>query len=901
MKKIISTAVVFGWMFSVLAGTTNIYVQDWGTVKGGSTVTGNGNINTVGWTAVAVSQNAGPYMGIYQATGANDPASGSVLPVNTVYFTTLLPNQTSPGMFYTTDTSGSGVGGDSAFADINPTQYTNLALNIEVYDTGTTDTNYFAVQVGGSWYVATSFPLPNDPSLGYPNFTNVTLIYTNTVNVWQGLTINASNVTIGAVATPNLTAPITGIGIVELPTTGGFNYNQLTISAFAPNPLPPTPASITAPAITPQYSYVGGGASFLIQAAGTKPLTYIWETNGVPIGSDSRFVGPGTNQLIITGLKASDASVNYSVIVTNIAGSATNSGLSLVVSNVPPSLVYAEGFPYVGPNGNLLLSGVGWVSSASVATSIGIYQAGPGLGDAFSYSPSATTNAYYTTDTNDTGLSGLAFTDINPANYPAISFQAGFVPGNGAGQVQGAVSVYWAVAMNGTWYASKQTVSIILTSLSPYQTYEYGFNPIATNWNNLTITGTGAVIGSQASSALTGNITGAGLIVAHNDNTGSDMNFQNFQIVTNQALGQAPSIGTAIPLSVTVASGGGASFGVSATGTQPLGYYWTTNGVVAQNGGRVSGANTATLTIADLTASDNNMQIIAFVTNAAGSDESDNIYPAASINVTNANIGYIYGENFPFVGPNSGNYAISSVGWVEAVPNVPNTLYQLAANQNGGAAFAFLGTPGTTVYYATTTTDTNQSGLPFPNINSAYYPSMNFSVDIAPSFAASNVTAYIAVQMNNNTWYVMANPLPVPTSVDSATFSTYTVAYNPAASNWKFLTVTGSGGLIGTPATGNLNGVIIGAGLVFVTTGTGGTFNFTNFKITGTGVGGINAGSASAGKVNLSWVGNPAVKLQSNTNLINNLGWQDVPGTYGLYSFPAPTTGTQKYFRLATP
>src|SRR6516162_2833973 len=114
MKKILALAVFSAAVLSASAGTMNIYIQDWGTTNGGSSVTGNGNIGTVGWTGIAVSQTAGPYMGIYQATGASDPGQGIALPVNTLYFTVLTPNQTQPGMFYTTDSSGSGSGGDSS-------------------------------------------------------------------------------------------------------------------------------------------------------------------------------------------------------------------------------------------------------------------------------------------------------------------------------------------------------------------------------------------------------------------------------------------------------------------------------------------------------------------------------------------------------------------------------------------------------------------------------------------------------------------------------------------------------------------------------------------------------------------------------------------------------------------
>jgi hypothetical protein len=910
MKTLLPLFIIICALQSAFAGSTNVYVEDWGSVKGGSSVTGNGNISTIGWTGVAVSQTGvganGPYMGIYQASGASDAASGLPLPTNTVYFTGLLPKQSTPAMFYTTDSSGAGSGGDTSFTDIDPTQYTNLVLNAEV--TGrTTDTNYFAVRTGGSWYVCTSYQMIPAAANGSV-FTNASLTYTNPANVWQSLTPGTTNVTIGSTASLNTSSLITGVGIVELPTSNGFNYNEFAIQAFVASAAPPTAAKITAAAVTPQYAFVGGGASFAINAAGTQPLTYIWESNGVPLLTGGRYLGTTNNYFTITNINTADGTgVTYSVVVTNVAGSQTNGSLVLNVSAVPAGALYAEDFPYAGPagSGNLSMASVGWVSSAGPNTSIGIYQNGGGLGDAFSYSSTATTNIYYTTDTNDVGFSGLPFVDINPNSYQYITLQAGFVPGNAPGQTVGAISVYWAVAMNGTWYCSAQPQSIDLSALSPYKNYEYGFNPAATNWNALTITGAGATIGTQAAGALSGNITGAGIVIAHNDGTGSDMNFQNFEITTNQAVGSAPTIETAsdVPPPVTVASGGGASFGISASGTPPFTYYWFTNNTLVHNGGRVSGATTATLTIADLVANDNNVSVDVIVSNFAGSVDLNDVFSAATITVTNPVIGSIYTEGFPFVGPDpTVNYPISSEGWVEAVLNAPNALYQTSAQTSEGAVFAYYGSPATTVYYATTATDTNQSGLPFPNIDlAAYGNSLSFSVQIAPQSSASNVTAYVAVQLNNmNTtnWYVSSSPLPVVNIPDSTTFSGYTMAFDPAAANWNNLTVTTSGGIIGSAAISNLKGIMTGAGLVFITTGTGGTFNFTDFAINGTGVGGVNAG-ASAGNLNLSWVGNPAVELQSTTNLLGT--WLDVPNTYGAYSLTAPMTGPGTFFRVAAP
>jgi Immunoglobulin I-set domain len=922
MKKTLYIAVIGGALLSVVpfASAVNIYTNDWGTVTGGSAVTGDG-VNgpaLVGWTVIANRRGngspVGPYYGIYATTGANDPVLGLGLPVNTSYLTGLGGNSTNqlggPAMLYTTDTSGSGSGGDSAYADIDPTLYTNLTFNVEVENSGGNCPTYWAVRVGGSWYVATNNPFSN-VTVGYPAFTNWSMVYDPTAANWNTLTLNTTYVTIGPMAAANLSGPITGIGIVEATNTvpggnNGMNFNRIVINQGSGD-FPHAPPVNSAPAVTPQYVYVGGGASFLSTFAGTPTLVYQWQTNGVNL-SGGRYSGTTSNTLTITNCNLNDASPTYSVVVTNFFGKATNSNLQLIVTSVPSGLLYAETFPYVGPNGNLPITGVGWLSAAPISTVVGIYSAGPGLGDVFSYSPVATTNAYYTTDTNDIGVSGLPFVDINPANYPAISFQAGFVPGNAAGQVSGAISVYWAVKMPSGWYCSAHPQAIDLSMLSPYNTYQYGFNTAATNWNNLTISSSNAVIGGQAASALTGDIIGAGLVIAHNDASGSDMNFQNFEIITNQAVGAPPSIGQNYPLDVSVASGGGASFGVSANGTPPFTYSWTTNGVFVSNGGRISGATTATLTIANLNANDSGLQIVAYVTNSAGGDNSTLSADGGptTLTVTNPPVGLVYSEAFPFVGPAAGNYPISSAGWVEAVPNSPDALYQTGtpgtSSASQGAVFAYLGSVGTTVYYATTTSDTNQAGLPFPNIDLAAYPNLNISVDIAPSFSSSNVTAYLAVQLNGTNWYVAAKPLPVPTSADSPTFSTYTAAFDPAAANWKNLTVTSSGGIIGSSAASNLRGVMTGAGLAFVTAGSGGTFNFGNFQITDLGVvGGVNAGPLTGGRINLSWVGNPAVKLQSSTNLSSSLYWQDVPDTYGLYSMPVSAAGPQKFFRLKTP
>jgi hypothetical protein len=912
MKKILSIAILFGAL--QLASAVTIYTEDWGGAN--TSVRAANTLGLVGWTVIANRQGTpGPWYGIYGLAAANDPGNGLGLTPNVVYFTALTgTNQLGgPGMFYTMTGAGSGSAGNSAFADINPASYTNLTFNVEVRNAAGNLTNYFAVRVGTSWYVAINNQLPLYTDTGggtYATFTNWTMVYTANASVWNNLTLNATYVTIGSVAGANLSGNITGIGIVELENTNftsngdGFNYNKIVINQ-GQGDFPSNPPTNSAAAVTPQYVYVGGGASFLPTFTGAPNLIYRWKTNGVIINSGvgSKYVGAQTTMLTITNANTNDAFPTYSVVVTNFFGRATNDGMNLIVSNVPAGYLYAETFPYVGPSGNLPFSGVGWVSAVS-AGAVGIWQNAPGIGIAYSWSGTATTNAYFTTVTNDTGLSGLPFVAINPASYPAVTLQAQFAPGNGAGTTAANITIYWAVQMGGTWYSS---VSPIPTSLTQgnYGMNQLAFNPAATNWNNLTITLTNnsVAIGSQASSALTGNITGAGLIVVHNNTSGASMNFENFAIITNAVTIQAPAIGNNFPLDVGVYSGGGASFGVSATGTQPFTYSWTTNGVLVQDGGRVSGATTPTLTIANLNSGDNGMQIVAYVTNSVGGDESDNSYYGyATLTVSNVPAGLLYSEAFPFVGPVVQNYSISSVGWVEAVVSgAPNALFETTPVTSEGAVSAFFGSAGTTVYYATTATDTNQAGLPFPNINLASYTNLNFSVQIAPYTNSANVTAFLAVQLvqlNGTNWYVAANPLPVITTSDSSTYQNITTNFNPAAANWDNLTVTGSGGSVGSPAASNLSGVMTGAGLVFVTVGIGGDFNFDNFQITGinTSLGSITVGPLTGGNITLSWVPNALVNLQSTTNLLGN--WQDVANTLGVSSLTVSVTGPQKFFRL---
>ncbi len=112
-------------------------------------------------------------------------------------------------------------------------------------------------------------------------------------------------------------------GTLFLKKSGGSGYQTGTFTMVAP----------TAPSISthPQSQTVttGSGVTFSVVASGTAPLTYQWRKNTVDIP------GATSASYNISSAQSTDAAT-YSVLVSNIAGSALSSGGVLTVSVPPP-------------------------------------------------------------------------------------------------------------------------------------------------------------------------------------------------------------------------------------------------------------------------------------------------------------------------------------------------------------------------------------------------------------------------------------------------------------------------------------------------------------------------------------------------------------------------------------
>jgi hypothetical protein len=114
---------------------------------------------------------------------------------------------------------------------------------------------------------------------------------------------------------------------------------------------------------------------------------------------------------------------------------------------------------------------------------------------------------------------------------------------------------------------------------------------------------------------------------------------------------------------------------------------------------------------------------------------------------------------------------------------------------------------------------------------------MTFYVDEQSWWNPASVHTHFAVQMNWGAWYVTSSELGTATG----SRTTQTMTFDPTASAWNQLTVTGTGGtnnatltIIGGPAAADLTGYITGAGLVTVHDGSS-WIMMDNFKISGNG------------------------------------------------------------------
>jgi hypothetical protein len=279
-------------------------------------------------------------------------------------------------------------------------------------------------------------------------------------------------------------------------------------------------------------AYEGAGASFAVAATGTAPFDYEWSRDFVILADGGRISGATTDVLAITRLEAADAG-EYTVQVSNQGGSDDSYFLQIhafSVEPVPAGLLYAEQFPFAGPGAeNKALDLVGWVADVPSASDRLFKVSADGTNDAagavYAYESSAGASAFYATAGRDTGTSGLPFAPLAFGTaYPTLELAVEIASPFSASNV----TARFAVQVDSNWYVSATALPVPGTDSEVYEPYTQQIATAAAGWHELTLTGSGAVIGGSATNSLAGSLTGAGLVVEHAGE--GTLNFDNFEI-----------------------------------------------------------------------------------------------------------------------------------------------------------------------------------------------------------------------------------------------------------------------------------------------------------------------------------------------------------------------------------
>jgi trimeric autotransporter adhesin len=341
----------------------------------------------------------------------------------------------------------------------------------------------------------------------------------------------------------------------------------------------------TAPAITTQpisqTVCVGSPVSFSVAASGTG-LNYQWMNGTTTLTNGGDFSGVNTPTLTINPTSFSDTSSFYHVVIT---GSCTPNDTSVKVSlmlNTAPSITTQP---------------VSQTVCAGTPVSFSVSATGTGLTYQWM---NGTTNL-----ANGGNLSGVntPTLTINPANLSdTSSFYHVIIIGSCTpNDTSVKVSLMLNTAPGITTQPVSQTVCLgSSTSFSVNATgtglsYQWmNGTTILTNGGNFSGVNTPVLTISPANLSDTSSFYD--VIITGN------CGLKDSSIKVSLKLNTAPGI-TTQPISQTVCAGSSVSFSVAATGTGLI-YHWMNGSTILANGGNISGANTAMLTINPTSLSD---------------------------------------------------------------------------------------------------------------------------------------------------------------------------------------------------------------------------------------------------------------------------------------------------------
>jgi uncharacterized repeat protein (TIGR01451 family) len=318
----------------------------------------------------------------------------------------------------------------------------------------------------------------------------------------------------------------------------------------------------------------GANVAFNANATGTAPLTYQWQFNG------NNLPGATGPVLTLSNVQTIQAGF-YSVVVTNVAGSALSSNALLVV-NVAPGITQ-QPTSVITNQGATVAFGVTVVGAAGVS-----YQwsfNGTGI-------PSAT-NSTLT-------LAGVQSSNVGSYCVVVSNFAGSATSSDAVLTLNLPPTITQEPTSVITNQGADVAFGVIVTGTSPV-TYQWQFN--ATNL-------TGATNGALTLSNVQASQAGFYAVIVTNV-AGSTIS--SYAVLT---VNLPPAINPQ-PVSTTTNQGASVTFAVGATGVSPLSYQWQFNG------SNLAGATNATLTLSNVQTNQAGFYAVV-VTNALGSTISSN-------------------------------------------------------------------------------------------------------------------------------------------------------------------------------------------------------------------------------------------------------------------------------------
>jgi uncharacterized repeat protein (TIGR01451 family) len=398
---------------------------------------------------------------------------------------------------------------------------------------------------------------------------------------------NGSNI-VGATSTTYTRTPTavsdSGSSYSVVVSNGGGSVTS-TAATLTVSPAPIPPSITTQPSST--IAFEPNAASFSVVATGTSPLGYQWHRNGVALP------GATGSSYVVNPTSSALHGSQYTVVVSNVAGSVTSSAAALSVFGAGSGTVTLFDSHFDADE-----NGFVYLDDAFRGTS----------------QPNYASGAFVSTGGFTTGALRVTVGGVNSQNISNMSggWRRSFTIGS---PVTLALVFRHRLTEQPTFETDEfnqtlVTLDGVLRGIAPndYIAQVVGGGPTTTGWQLVQID-----LGTVAAGTHVLTLGAYSNNKTYHDEW-AEVLIDDVMLLANTTASGPPTI-TTQPANVTVTAGTAASFTVAATGTAPLSYQWR------RNGAAISGATAASYSLMT-SMTDNGATFDCVVSNGAGNASS---------------------------------------------------------------------------------------------------------------------------------------------------------------------------------------------------------------------------------------------------------------------------------------